>query len=389
MKKIIFLAALSLVFVFSLSVLAYDHTITREPLTDDEMQKVIELGSEWFKNAQEKDGHFKYEYMPYWDRYTDDDNVVRQAGALYELGEILVRDGNDSLGLKDTVESAIEYAVENSRSGEFGGRSFKCLARDEKKCTLGGSSLAFIGVLDYVTAYPDEELEYRGLIDGYKEYFLAMNLEDAGVRDAYYFDGSQTVKESSFSNGEVFLALVRYYVYSGDEEVKMVIDGLFDYFNEIYRAEWDNNFYLWGMAAIKDLYASDPSDEYFDFVKDYTDWRMQKYMIKRSSGHNYCAYSEGVISAYSVLEDSHGSEDYLEEIDFWLAKSRDLQVTATTTLKYKYSDTKPYILRVKDLNRAVGGFLTDQKEPTQRIDFTQHCLSGYLQKLVDVNGVEL
>lgn len=39
------------------------------------------------------------------------------------------------------------------------------------------------------------------------------------------------------------------------------------------------------------------------------------------------------------------------------------------------------------MEQALGGFLTGENELTQRIDFTQHCVSAYLQKRVDMDGL--
>lgn len=48
-------------------------------------------------------------------------------------------------------------------------------------------------------------------------------------------------------------------------------------------------------------------------------------------------------------------------------------------------DGKLELLRVVNPAVARGGFLAGETELTQRIDFTQHCISAYLQKLVDID----
>ena len=368
--------------------------ITNSALTTEQIQDVIGAGVEWFDYAQERNGHFRYEYMPFLDRYIDDDNMVRQTGALYELGEIFARDTEDKYDIQKTLEKSISYFEENSIDGEFNGREFRCILKTKSKCSLGAASLALIGVIDLVEKEPKLEKEYKDLIEGYKNFILAMRNDGKGFRGNYYLEKDQNEKESTFSNGEAFFALARYYRYNPTTEVKKIIDDSFEYFVEQYGQahNHDNNFYLWGMAAVKDLYELEQKKEYYDFAKTYTDWRIAGYENKRSRTHNYCAYIEGVISAYSVIEPNITEEDrefYLEEINFWLTKMTELQVTEEDilTIRYNYTGTKE--LDIEEPDKAVGGFLTDLNEPVQRIDFTQHCLSSYLQKLVDIDEEEL
>jgi hypothetical protein len=318
--------------------------------------------------------------------------MVRQAGGLYVLGELFRNDLNNKLELKGTIELAISYFEENSYAGSFNEQEFKCLLKTSEKCTLGGTSLLLVGIIDLVERDPTLAGQYMEIIENYKKYFVAMKIPNKGFRNAFYLEKSQSEDESPFGNGEAFLALVRYYKLTQDQEVKIIIDDSFEYFENIYRDDWDNNFYLWGMAAIKDLYAMDPKPEYFEFVKDYTDWRVNKYKNRRDSNHNRCAYIEGAISAYSVLEPNLTEDEkeyYLEEINFWLTKSSQLQVKSTDNLLIRFNDEMTERLKIENNKFAVGGFLTDTDEPVQRIDFTQHCLSSYWQKLVDIDGEEL
>lgn len=398
MKKLIFpLIAIVLIGFIGYQNKDYLYTsVTRfsqtETLTTEEVRQVIVDGASWFKNSQDFSGKFKYEYMPFLDRYIEDDNMVRQAGGLYVLGELYRKDPENKLELEKYIIEAIEYFKENTAAGSYNSTRFNCLLKTSTRCTLGGTSLLMIGVLEFAEANPSMKEEYEELIEDYKDYILAMKKDGAGFRDRFYLKGSQSSDESSFSNGEAMLALTRYYKYNPDEEVKKVIDESYEYFEETYRAQWDNNFYLWGMGAIKDLYEEDPREEYFEFVKDYTDWRMGVYANARGSSRNRCAYIEGVASAYSVMEPNLSQEDkeyYLEEIDYWLAHSSLLQVHEDDFLRVAYNNNFFKKLVIEEEKLAVGGFLTATNEPVQRIDFTQHCLNSYLQKLVDIDGEKL
>lgn len=388
MKKL--LSVILGVFIFTQSAFA-SAVASENVLSEKELKETISGGVNWLLMAQEANGHFRYEYMPFLDRYILDDNIVRQAGSLYVLGEILRNDPDDGMAVKDAMVLAISYLEGQSSPGTMGDFEFRCLRESEKECTLGGTSLALLGVLDLVVSKPELASEYDQLITDYLNFILAMKKVGAGFRGSYFLTGKQNGSESAFSNGEAFLALVRYNQWKPNDIVKSMIDESFTYFDEIYRAKWDGNFYLWGMAAVKDLYETDAASKYLAFVKDFTDWRMSSFVRLRNSTQNRCAYIEGVTSAYSVLEKGVSEkerEKYLEEINFWLTKSRGLQVKKSDTIKFTFRD-RFKLVRIPKAEKAVGGFLTDVGEPLQRIDFTQHCVSGYLQKLVDVDGVGL
>lgn len=358
------------------------------PLTDEEMRMTILRGTEWLLNAQEQDGHFRYEYAPYEDIDISDDNSVRQAGALYQLGEILRRDREKTLELRKPIETAISYFERESYTDTFSGFTFRCVMTSEHdhRCKLGATSLALTGILSYLEVYPEERDTYDELVEDYIRFIKASKNEGAGFRNVYRVGQDlQSGRESSFSNGEVLLALVRYYQYQEDPEIEKLAHSLYGYLEE---KEFDTPLYLWIMAALKDMQNIWPDSRYVTYAKKYTDWRMTGVAAYKSTQHNYCAYTEGVTSAYLVLKDVLEVPQLQElraEIDFWNRKNRTLQVEAGVPYRYVRKDEKLVLNTIPNMEKAQGGFLTGQEELTQRIDFTQHCLSAYLQTFIDID----
>lgn len=383
MKKFITLLTLLLFLNFGIS-----ETFAKE-LDQAGMMKVISAGVNWLKQSQEETGHFRYEYMPFMDRYIQDDHIVRQAGAVFILSEAMKLDKNNNFNLKDIVQKGLKYLDENSINANFNNYEFRCLKLNEAECTLGGVSLSLIAYLNLTEKYPELSDKYADAIQKNLNFILAMNLPQKGFRGSYYLSGNQSKTESDFYNGEALLALIRYYQKNSDPQIKSVIDELMKYFVDYYSKSWNNNFYLWGMAAIKDLYKIDPRREYLEFTRDYTTWQISGYKDKRDSGRNVCAYLEGIISAYSVLEtdlNESEKEAYLEEINFWLDQSKSLQTKSGDKMNIKINREKTRKLGLRNKIRSVGGFLSGFNEPVQRIDFTQHCFSSFLQKHVDIDG---
>ncbi|PJF38142.1 MAG: hypothetical protein CUN55_18515, partial [Phototrophicales bacterium] len=150
---------------------------------------------------------------------------------------------------------------------------------------------------------------------------------------------------------------------------------------------YDSGLYLWIMAAIKDMQTLWPDDSYSNYVADFTTWRMKRLFSHRFGGRNLCAHSEGIASAYSVLREAEATKMLplvRDELDYWNRRNSWLQVGDTDRIRLKQtaSSTVEFVA-ADNMKLAKGGFLTAQDELLQRIDFTQHCLSSYVQTLYD------
>jgi hypothetical protein len=177
--------------------------------------------------------------------------------------------------------------------------------------------------------------------------------------------------------------------YVTDAKIQKVIDDTFTYLDA---QEFDTALYLWMMAALKDMHTMHPKNEYLSYGKEFTLWRMQHLLPARTTNRNYCAATEGLVSAYSLLENSMTAAEKAHlrtEIDFWNLKNSGLQIGPLDSFRLHSDEGKPAFAEVQDMAQSMGGFLTADNERTQRIDFTQHCLSTYIQTLVDVDNQAL
>lgn len=355
-----------------------------------QMRVIIKRAVAWLASAQEDNGHFRYEYLPFEDKYLDDDNIVRQAGALYALGEVAKRDSHNTYAdiLKPAIVRSIDYFETISNEATYNGHHFRavCSNPDKRKHKLGATSLVLCGILAAAERYPDIGDDLVDLISDYKEFIVAMKKDGAGFIGAYKLyrkvQKPQNDKESSYSNGEAMLALARYRRYAEargilqkNDPSETITKELFDYINSS-AVPFDSALYLWAMAAIKDLATYDPQhlSLHLDYTKRYTDWRIKSVRGKKTSKHNYASAVEGMISAQSLLRSASEYEAYMsslnQEIEFWLAHTSQMQLLHSN-------------------HKVNGGFLTGLNEPSQRIDFTQHALMAYIQKLSDIDGQSL
>ncbi len=360
--------------------------------THNALRTSIREGAAWFKNAQETSGHFRYEYAPYENTYRNGDNIVRQAGGLYILGELIRRTEKDSLKLSSTIERAISYFESISRTDTRNEKDLRCIVKSTTsvRCPLGATSLALIGILGYVEHSPEKARTYQTLIDEYLTYILTVQKSNGGFTDMYTI-GSKNIgtAESPFSNGEALLALVRAYAFEPRDDVKMAIDTTFTY---LKAQPFDANLYLWIMAALKDMNELWPKSEYVAYAKEFTLWRLNRATYTNTSLRNYCAYAEGLASAQSIVQEHlTQSENSVirTELNRLNQTHLSLQLGEADVHRMVFKNGVLGLHTLQDVKRARGGFLTSDMEPTQRIDFTQHCLGAYVQTLVDIDEEKL
>lgn len=367
-----------------------------QPLTSRAIESIIADGVSWLKAAQEKSGdragRFRYEYRPYTGTYSSDDNIVRQAGTFYQVSEVARLTDAGTYELEDALVRSADFFSSLSRTGSYNERSFRCVVRYEgsDECKLGATSLVLVGLLNLVEAYPEYKSTYRDLIHDYAAFIMAMRNKEAGFRNRFYVDQElQSSRESSFSNGEAMLALVRYYRLYEDAEVKETLEDVFAYIASD-KVAFDSPLYLWAMAALRDMHELWPDEAYVSYAKRYTDWRTRGFQHRKGTDHNMCSYVEGVAHARALLKDHISVSEHLqliEEIDFWLKKTQALQIRRDERFRvFADEEGRLSIKKLAEPARAHGGFLTASTEPTQRIDYTQHCLNAYLLQLIHKEG---
>lgn len=362
------------------------------PLGADTIRQIIADGKDWLVHAQEENGHFRYEYDPLTNTYSEDDNTVRQAGALYELGELARREEKLSSDTKGAIERSIPFFENLSKEDSYNGYTFRCVTEPSstRKCKLGSTSLVLAGLLGYLEANPEGWKKHRALVEDYVSFILAMKKDGSGFRNEYRI-GKTTQKdaESGFSNGEAFMALARFYNHEKRTDIATVLTDVFPY---LQNEAFETTKYLWMMAGIKELVDVLPNPAFVPYAETFTKWRIDGIRTHRATTKNYCAYIEGVASAYSILEDSVSKDEAKKlrnEIDYWNAKHARFQITPRDARMLIITGGKVMLRDIADMKTAQGGFMTSYGTPTQRIDFTQHCISAYLQTFVDIDGEKL
>lgn len=321
-------------------------------------------------SAQLPDGLFRYEYDFVTARYSSKNNDVRQGGAGFALGQYFLQTGDPAAGeaLRRAIAAYDRYSIDFSQ-----GRLLSVSGK-VTRAKVGATALALLSELYYQQRSGDQRyaLTRRAWLNG----ILALQAADGGF-EAYPHSG----KQSSYSNGEAWLALARYHAVFPEDGASAAAlaksDGkMVDY----YRLHPDVGFFHWGEMAAAERFKTSGDQRFAVFALDQAAQYVDKLRPRVSSRSNSCYSVEGLLSALEVAGKVGGSGELsarLEErLRAEMVKNGRLQIGPKQE-RIVFGPGR-YLVS-PDLRRMAGAFLNGRARPQVRIDSTQHCLSAFLR----------
>jgi UDP-N-acetylmuramoyl-tripeptide--D-alanyl-D-alanine ligase len=350
------------------------------------LDRSLELGTGFMLAHQKNEGNFDYEYDWRDKSYSEDDNEVRQAGALWGLA--LLEQDRPTPALQAAIEKGLaffeQHAVENAQ-GE------RCIAYPGKtEPGIGTVALVALTYIDYLSAKgatiaADRRAVHEGRLRAYlNELRAAMN------PDGLFF-GSYDPRTcaphgapSPYSDGEALLALTKAVKYAGHRELLPVVWRAADAGHHLnveqaLASDPDSDttkaYYQWSTMAYFELATSGWPDtaRFTDDALALADWEIDVHKTltrQRNTGYAY----EGLVPAYELARrrgDTARAAKYGCVIDLALERLISWQVGGPISTSY----TKAVDPADKE---AVGGVQNEHDEPALRIDVTQHQLHAII-----------
>jgi len=326
--------------------------------------------SDWFSRNQTEEGDFIYERYAATGEVKEGNSIVRQAGALYGLGQAYAyTKDEDTL---HTLEKGFDYfrGLTATVSAESAAVVY------EDKILTNTTALLVLGLVEYMESderhRTTENLEYLVRLSNY----LVSTQTETG---AYINSYEPEIQESDYNNGETMYALVRSYALTQKQahldSVKRVAEYALAQYGE---ADYNGSFFSWGMAGFSHLYRRDPQDRYWEFLAAYAD----KYFDARGSMYEqYIRQQKG----NPVIP---GSSVFLEGVDHigWIAKEKDpvlyqkLRRHVRLMLEHllRYEINSPYGKYASSAESVSGATCSQVLCETTRIDFLQHNISAII-----------
>ncbi|HPF78604.1 MAG TPA: hypothetical protein PLF01_04845 [Alphaproteobacteria bacterium] len=343
-------------------------------------------GQKWIINAQRDNGLFTYEYRPLEDRFTNEDNMVRQTGTFWVLIESLKYHRDDAvLATIEKFRKKISSMIIRSKAGdddiayiEFNGFG--------KINTSALYILSLLSLEEHGLELTEQEKKDMDLvITGMRK----MSDEEGGFWYLYYLPKEHNII-TSYGSGEALFALAKYYDKRNDMAgLEWTYKEFMKYFDRFLKNEDDfqvteaRAFFSWGIYALSIINQKFPID-YNKTVKHMVDMAFNKRKTNPLCKDRGCfllpnlgdaTFFEGIVQAYklSLIYEKDPKEiqklrDYLE---LALADYKDLQIIDIYKFRYEYR----FEGRAKNV---LGAFCWDKRCTQIRNDLTQHAVSAFI-----------
>lgn len=367
------------------------------------LDEAIEAARIYYQNHQLPDGNFRYGLDLTDDVEIDDDNPVRQAGALWGLS-VLTRDRFTENSRRALI-LGLDFFMRAMRPVNEG-RDMAVTYCSQKRIKTGMVALFCLAVTDFLEGqhqYLSEELRapYIDALRRNLSFLRSLELEDGSWRELYDHEVTpeerQLLTESSpYFDGESLLAYVtalRYFrrhpQYGGvdglEERVFYAVPRLFKkYAHDALAAGGDTDlskgFYQWGCMAsaiIGEDYSGTPAaKQSAEGSLALTWWQIYENCVEYREGNTGYAV-EGLVSAWRIAQQQQREEDAAiirATVERILGRLLTWQVG---TVRSKYNQFLVF-WQEKGSKRAFGGVLAVRNSGYIRIDNVQHQLHAML-----------
>lgn len=342
---------------------------------EERFSESIKRQADWFRKNQQEAGDFVYERYALTGETKEGNNIVRQAGALYGLGQAAKYTKN-----KETIET-LEKGLTYFRTLISTPSANAIAITHEEETQTNTTALLVLALVEYIEGdltarKTTENLEYLVQLSNY----LAATQTAAG---SYVNSYTPKPTESDYNNGETMYALIRSYRLTRKETHLQSARKAAEYAISQYgKQDFNSAFFSWGMAGFAYLYKTEPEEKYWNFMKDYTN----KYFGKRGDGY------ERQLKDPKVNTIIPGSSVFLEGVAHvgWIAKEKDpvlftkLKRHTSAMLEHllRYEINSPYGRYQSEASSAAHAVCSQISCETTRIDFLQHNMSAMLLYLM-------
>ncbi len=350
-------------------------------LTASLLDESLAAGTAFLLKNQEEEGNFVYEYNFLTDTFSNQDNQVRQAGALW--GIALIHKEHPSDATKAALKKGLAYFSSRSHMTEEGGRYV--LYPSDWSGSTGTIALMCLSLTEFLqTDLTEEEREeYKTMLDEYLTFLLSLRMENGQFYSSYsHEDGTGSGSPSPYFDGESLLALTKAAKYAGYTELS---DRILESAEHMYTLnvldalEMDpdsattKGFYQWSSMSFYEIYTSgwEGVEPYAERTIDLAYWMIDTHKTLERTKNTGYAY-EGIAVAWELarLTMNNAAQEKLGAvINEGMMKLISWQVGGPNPNSYLLQNTD--MKSLLDSN-GYGGVMNRKDEPELRIDVTQH-----------------
>lgn len=344
-------------------------------LSPGELDLAIGMNLEFLLNNQKDAGNFTYEYDFSLKRESQDDNSVRQAGALW--GVTLMHRRTPSERSDAAIRKGLAF-FEGLSTVREGKRFIRYPDEDEGR--PGTVALVALALIDFARSPTGNDPVFRQRLNEYLDFLVSLRIPNGLFHGSYRLDdGSGFDEPSPYSDGETLLAFAKAAKYLGLEKYKDIAVASAEamhaeHVTAALKRHPDSNqtkgFYQWGSMAFYEMSTAGwaNSETLNRRVIDMAHWMIDVHRVL-DRGRNTAYAFEGIAHAWELARIS-GDQPAMAKFDSviqrGLARLLSWQVgnaSQNAYLTFHGASRDP---------RARGGVMNGAADPVLRIDVTQH-----------------
>lgn len=351
--------------------------VLSEDVAVADLDQSIRRLAEYMSYRQLPSGLFSYEFQPALDRYSSDDNLVRQVGATLAMCV------HAAWARSDASLAAADLAIRYHLQGltEFPGTpdaAYLRTADGENK--LGVTALFALALAEH----PHAE-QYAAVNERFTNGMLLLQRPSGMFVTA--FPPALDVAAQDYFPGEALVALAAQHGHRPSSKVLDAFDRAIDFYREYFRGRRSPALVPWQVQAYSVIARHAKRQDYVDYVFEMSDFLADKQLTRDN-----CPWPEmwGGIAAYEPGRAGVSTASYLEAFVESLRLARSVgderrirryeQVVrnaARFVMQLQVRPEETYAMRSPQ--DAIGGIRTSPSLNLLRIDHCQHALIALIE----------
>ncbi|MFQ5589822.1 MAG: AMMECR1 domain-containing protein [Phycisphaerae bacterium] len=355
--------------------------VSLESVSPKDMDAAIDALAEYMRYRQLASGLFTYQYEPAIDRYSDENNLVRQVGATAAMALHAAWSG------KSASLAAADIGIRYHRQGlvelpdvlpDGADAAFVATADGENK--LGVTALLCVA-MSYHPRAQQFAFDRARLVNG----MLWLQRPSGMLMTS--FPPSESVKAQDYFPGEALLAMALQYSEAPSGALLDAFSRAISFYRGLFRDRRSPAFVPWQTQAYAIMAKHTKRRDFVDYVFELTDWLARKQLTPAN-----CEWPEmwGGIASYERGRAGVSTASYLEGFADALKLARDIgdagraekyetlvRNAARFVMQLQVRPEEAYYVRSRQ--DAVGGIRTTPALNLLRIDHCQHALIGLIK----------
>lgn len=351
--------------------------VPQSAVSASELDATIERIAEYMIYRQQPSGLFSYQYEPALNRYSDEDNLVRQVGAVAAMATHARYSGR--AGSRVAADLGIRYHLQGLTDLPGDGYGSFIATADEKN-KLGVTALLALAMSEH--PHPQRYSESRNrLING------MLRLQRPSGMFVTAFPPAIEIAAQEYFPGEALLAMAGAYRHRRDARIVDAFDRALEFYRGYFRDQPSPAFVPWQVQAYAGIAKYAKRRDYIDYVFELTDWLADKQLTRSN-----CEWPElrGGIAAYEPNRVGVSTASYLEGFAEALAIARSVGdssrankyervVRQATRFVMQLQVRRDEAYFVRSPRDAIGGIRSTPTLNLLRIDHCQHALVALIK----------